>query len=201
MCQQSSSSSSMTPSTTTNSSSSRNSDKNRKTFLSSTSKSFRYPHSTYHTEEDFNVLPILDPSHVPYRIAARYILNELEKHDICAPRVGIMWVSFFITHFCSVVACLFIIVIWHESVKKRISDSLNQMHPTIYIHFYHNQQLWIRPLISLRGTLLYATQTNHPVFIHPRLSTPLHCHRTCRWTSRRIFTRLHPHNMFPWTIS
>jgi hypothetical protein len=48
--------------------------------------SLRYPQSTHPIED----LPTLDPSHVPYRIAANYILNELEKHDICAPTVGIM---------------------------------------------------------------------------------------------------------------
>jgi len=48
--------------------------------------SFRYPQSTHPIED----LPTLDPSHVPYRIAAKYILNELEKHDICAPTVGII---------------------------------------------------------------------------------------------------------------
>eukprot|EP00574_Skeletonema_japonicum_P006712 CAMPEP_0201716290 /NCGR_PEP_ID=MMETSP0593-20130828/2308_1 /ASSEMBLY_ACC=CAM_ASM_000672 /TAXON_ID=267983 /ORGANISM="Skeletonema japonicum, Strain CCMP2506" /LENGTH=416 /DNA_ID=CAMNT_0048206071 /DNA_START=75 /DNA_END=1325 /DNA_ORIENTATION=- len=49
-------------------------------------KSFRYPRSTHPIED----LPTLDPSHVPYRIAAKYILSELERLDICAPTVGII---------------------------------------------------------------------------------------------------------------
>ena len=48
--------------------------------------SFRYPQSTHPIED----LPKLDPSHVPYRIAAKYILSELERLDICPPKVGIM---------------------------------------------------------------------------------------------------------------
>eukprot|EP00984_Skeletonema_dohrnii_P000526 scaffold170_cov129-Skeletonema_dohrnii-CCMP3373.AAC.6 len=49
-------------------------------------KSFRYPHSIHPIED----LPTLDPSHVPYRIAAKYILSELERLDICTPKVGII---------------------------------------------------------------------------------------------------------------
>ena len=59
--------------------------KNPKKSYEST-KSFRYPHNASTIED----LPELDPSHVPYRIAAKYILGELERHDICVPRVGIM---------------------------------------------------------------------------------------------------------------
>lgn len=60
---------------------------NNKTYESETS--LRYPHSTHPIvmEED---LPTLDPSHVPYRVAAKYILSELEKMDMCPPTVGIM---------------------------------------------------------------------------------------------------------------
>eukprot|EP00986_Skeletonema_menzelii_P016490 scaffold14807_cov214-Skeletonema_menzelii.AAC.2 len=49
-------------------------------------KSFRYPRSTHPIED----LPTLDPSHVPYRIAAKYILRELERLDICAPKMVIV---------------------------------------------------------------------------------------------------------------
>ena len=34
--------------------------------------------------------PLLDPSHVPYRLAASYILSQLELHSIQPPKIGII---------------------------------------------------------------------------------------------------------------
>ena len=34
--------------------------------------------------------PLLDPSHVPYRLAASYILSQLELHSIRPPKIGII---------------------------------------------------------------------------------------------------------------
>eukprot|EP00573_Skeletonema_grethae_P001895 CAMPEP_0201687940 /NCGR_PEP_ID=MMETSP0578-20130828/1764_1 /ASSEMBLY_ACC=CAM_ASM_000663 /TAXON_ID=267565 /ORGANISM="Skeletonema grethea, Strain CCMP 1804" /LENGTH=409 /DNA_ID=CAMNT_0048172123 /DNA_START=53 /DNA_END=1282 /DNA_ORIENTATION=+ len=63
-----------------------NDSKQQPSFASNNGTSFCYPRSIHKIED----LPTLDPSHVPYRIAAKYILGELERLDICAPTVGII---------------------------------------------------------------------------------------------------------------